>query len=164
MSSSPSTDGLKFGEKIYFEDQNVNVVTKASSSSPSGTKKGKGGAVQQRSQPPRCQVEGCKVDLSGSKPYYSRHKVCAIHSKSPTVIVSGLKQRFCQQCSRSQHVCLTSNNIFFCLLWFSVFVPHNGYVLVFFPLPHFALLTFGLSLFLLIFVPFIYFVFHFWPF
>ncbi|KAF2307792.1 hypothetical protein GH714_031803 [Hevea brasiliensis] len=51
-------------------------------------------------QPPRCQVEGCKVDLSDAKAYYSRHKVCGMHSKSPKVIVAGLEQRFCQQCSR----------------------------------------------------------------
>lgn len=51
-------------------------------------------------EPPRCQVEGCKVDLSDAKPYYSRHKVCGIHSKSPKVVVGGVEQRFCQQCSR----------------------------------------------------------------
>nr|WPD49294.1 SPL-like protein 9 [Agave tequilana] len=51
-------------------------------------------------QPPRCQVEGCSVDLSGAKAYYGRHKVCGMHSKSPLVIVGGIEQRFCQQCSR----------------------------------------------------------------
>ncbi|ONK54852.1 uncharacterized protein A4U43_UnF10520 [Asparagus officinalis] len=51
-------------------------------------------------QPPRCQVEGCSVDLSGAKAYYGRHKVCGMHSKSPMVLVAGLEQRFCQQCSR----------------------------------------------------------------
>ncbi|KAI9077295.1 hypothetical protein K1719_040739 [Acacia pycnantha] len=70
-----------------------------SSSSATGMKKGKGGTVQ-GAQPPRCQVEGCKVDLSDAKAYYSRHKVCGFHSKSPKVIVAGLEQRFCQQCSR----------------------------------------------------------------
>ncbi|PKI54194.1 hypothetical protein CRG98_025427 [Punica granatum] len=54
----------------------------------------------QGGQPPRCQVEGCKVDLSDAKAYYSRHKVCGMHSKSPKVIVGGIEQRFCQQCSR----------------------------------------------------------------
>ncbi|KAL8456433.1 hypothetical protein ACS0TY_033751 [Phlomoides rotata] len=49
---------------------------------------------------PRCQVEGCRVDLSDAKSYYSRHKVCGMHSKYPKVIVAGLEQRFCQQCSR----------------------------------------------------------------
>ncbi|XP_061346395.1 squamosa promoter-binding-like protein 9 [Gastrolobium bilobum] len=99
-SSSESLNGLKFGHKIYFED--VGLATPASATSvagSSGSKKGRGGSVQP-AQPPRCQVEGCKIDLSDAKAYYSRHKVCAMHSKSPTVVVSGLQQRFCQQCSR----------------------------------------------------------------
>ncbi|XP_027364302.1 squamosa promoter-binding-like protein 9 [Abrus precatorius] len=99
-SSSESLDGLKFGKKIYFEDASVATQAKTNGgSSSSSSKKGRGGSVQ-ATQPPRCQVEGCKVDLSGAKAYYSRHKVCAMHSKSPTVIVAGLEQRFCQQCSR----------------------------------------------------------------
>jgi len=108
-SSTESLDGLKFGQKIYFEDVSVAAAattqgTKTSggisSSSSSSSKKGRGGSVQP-AQPSRCQVQGCNVDLSGAKAYYSRHKVCAMHSKSPTVIVASLEQRFCQQCSRS---------------------------------------------------------------
>ncbi|WOL19030.1 squamosa promoter-binding-like protein 10 [Canna indica] len=51
-------------------------------------------------QPPRCQAEGCKADFSGAKHYHRRHKVCELHSKATAVIVAGLQQRFCQQCSR----------------------------------------------------------------
>ncbi|XP_022766775.1 squamosa promoter-binding-like protein 9 [Durio zibethinus] len=120
-SSTESLNGLKFGKKIYFEDaaagappaaaataiaaggSNVGTPSKSgpgsSSSSRSGRKARVGGVVQ-GAQPPRCQVEGCKVDLSDAKAYYSRHKVCGMHSKSPKVIVAGLEQRFCQQCSR----------------------------------------------------------------
>ncbi|XP_027350088.1 squamosa promoter-binding-like protein 9 [Abrus precatorius] len=102
-SSSESLNGLKFGQKIYFEDVGLATpatsVAASSSSSSSSSKKGRGGSLQP-AQPPRCQVEGCKVDLSDAKAYYSRHKVCGMHSKSPTVIVAGLQQRFCQQCSR----------------------------------------------------------------
>ncbi|KAK8468229.1 hypothetical protein PHAVU_007G258400 [Phaseolus vulgaris] len=106
-SSTESPDGLKFGQKIYFEDVSVAAAattqgTKTSggiSSSSSSSKKGRGGSAQP-AQPSRCQVQGCNVDLSGAKAYYSRHKVCAMHSKSPTVIVASLEQRFCQQCSR----------------------------------------------------------------
>ncbi|KAJ1409891.1 SBP domain [Sesbania bispinosa] len=92
-SSTESLDGLKFGKKIYFEAAQAKPSGGASSSSSSsiGPKKGRGGAVQ-GAQPPRCQVEGCKVDLSGAKAYYSRHKVCGMHSKSPTVVVAGLEQ------------------------------------------------------------------------
>ncbi|KAI7986426.1 Squamosa promoter-binding-like protein 6 [Camellia lanceoleosa] len=49
---------------------------------------------------PFCQVYGCKKDLSSSKDYHKRHKVCEVHSKTAKVIVNGIEQRFCQQCSR----------------------------------------------------------------
>ncbi|KAL4323821.1 hypothetical protein GQ457_11G008370 [Hibiscus cannabinus] len=109
-SSTESLNGLKFGQKIYFENTPAagvgattvgtptNPAPGSSSSSGSG-KKPRGGMVQS-GQPPRCQVEGCKVDLSDAKAYYSRHKVCGMHSKAPKAIVAGLEQRFCQQCSR----------------------------------------------------------------
>ncbi|KAF8037457.1 hypothetical protein BT93_B0375 [Corymbia citriodora subsp. variegata] len=47
-----------------------------------------------------CQVFGCNKDLSSSKDYHKRHKVCEAHSKTSKVIVNGIEQRFCQQCSR----------------------------------------------------------------
>lgn len=47
-----------------------------------------------------CQVLGCNKDLSSYKNYYKRHKVCDVHTKTPKVIVDGIEQRFCQQCSR----------------------------------------------------------------
>ncbi|KAK6921882.1 SBP domain [Dillenia turbinata] len=51
-------------------------------------------------QTPFCQVYGCNKDLSTSKDYHKRHKVCDLHSKTAKVIVNGIEQRFCQQCSR----------------------------------------------------------------
>ncbi|XVE75695.1 hypothetical protein DITRI_Ditri12bG0113700 [Diplodiscus trichospermus] len=116
-SSTESLNGLKFGKKIYFEDAaapgigggggggGASMGTPPKSGPGSSTSSGSGrkarvGGVAQGAQPPRCQVEGCKVDLSDAKAYYSRHKVCGMHSKSPKVIVAGLEQRFCQQCSR----------------------------------------------------------------
>ncbi|XP_059646371.1 squamosa promoter-binding-like protein 9 [Cornus florida] len=109
-SSDHSLNGLKLGQKIYVEDVCVGAPAKSgggSSSSasagghppPAPSKKLRSGALQ-GGQPPRCQVEGCKVDLSDAKAYYSRHRVCGMHSKSPKVIVAGIEQRFCQQCSR----------------------------------------------------------------
>lgn len=53
-----------------------------------------------QSQIPVCIVHGCNKDLSSSKEYYKRHKVCDVHSKTSVVIVNGVRQRFCQQCSR----------------------------------------------------------------
>ncbi|XP_035549787.1 squamosa promoter-binding-like protein 18 isoform X2 [Juglans regia] len=52
------------------------------------------------SQSAFCQVYGCHKDLNSSKDYHKRHKVCEVHSKTAKVIVNGIEQRFCQQCSR----------------------------------------------------------------
>ncbi|KAJ0255467.1 Squamosa promoter-binding-like protein 15 [Hirschfeldia incana] len=87
-SSTLSGGGLRFGQKIYFED-----------GSGAGLNKNRVNTGR-KSMTARCQVEGCRMDLSNAKTYYSRHKVCCVHSKSSKVIVSGLPQRFCQQCSR----------------------------------------------------------------
>lgn len=105
-SSSP-IDGLKLGKRTYFQDGVTVVATTKPRCLPAAPlvaalpppKRARG--VVQGGQPPRCQVEGCKTDLTGSKAYYCRHKVCGMHSKSPKVIVAGMEQRFCQQCSRS---------------------------------------------------------------
>ncbi|URD98883.1 Squamosa promoter-binding-like protein [Musa troglodytarum] len=96
--SSDSTQGLKIGRKTYFEDVSSSSFPVAP---PAPQKKGRGVAqVGKLQQPPRCQVEGCSVDLTGAKAYNCRHKVCGVHSKSPKVMVAGMEQRFCQQCSR----------------------------------------------------------------
>ncbi|RWV87135.1 hypothetical protein BHE74_00054307, partial [Ensete ventricosum] len=47
-----------------------------------------------------CQVEGCGADLSDSKDYHRRHKVCEMHAKASSAVVRNAIQRFCQQCSR----------------------------------------------------------------
>lgn len=64
------------------------------------------------SQTPFCQVHGCNMDLSSSKDYHKRHKVCDAHSKTAKVIVNGIEQRFCQQCSRLVFSSLASTFIF----------------------------------------------------
>ncbi|KAG0465007.1 hypothetical protein HPP92_019171 [Vanilla planifolia] len=106
--SGDSPNGLKFGKKIYFESTSgcassskSEILTVLPEAAPSllAVRKGKG-AAQGSGQPPRCQVDGCNVDLTGAKAYYCRHKVCGMHSKSPKVIVAGVEKRFCQQCSR----------------------------------------------------------------
>ncbi|WOL12852.1 squamosa promoter-binding-like protein 16 [Canna indica] len=71
----------------------------AASSAPSRRARagpGSGGGGQMAS----CSVDGCKSDLSNSREYHRRHKVCEVHSKTPVVMVGGQEQRFCQQCSR----------------------------------------------------------------
>ena len=116
--------GLKFGKKIYFEDAGASGSSGGSASGaseplppPSASppraaagRRGRGaaGGAAGSSAPPRCQVEGCNVDLTGAKTYHCRHKVCAMHSKAPLVVVNGIEQRFCQQCSRLPAITLLS--------------------------------------------------------
>ncbi|MED6123943.1 hypothetical protein PIB30_054311 [Stylosanthes scabra] len=70
------------------------------SSSESSTPTKRVRASGAHSQTAYCQVYGCNKDLSGCKDYHKRHKVCEVHSKTSKVIVNGIEQRFCQQCSR----------------------------------------------------------------
>ncbi|KAJ8752453.1 hypothetical protein K2173_004089 [Erythroxylum novogranatense] len=60
----------------------------------------KGMRLRASSQTAHCQVYGCNKDLSSSKEYHKRHKVCEAHTKTAKVVVNGIEQRFCQQCSR----------------------------------------------------------------
>lgn len=74
-------------------------------SSPSGSSK-RARAINSTSLTVACLVDGCNSDLSNCRDYHRRHKVCELHSKTPEVTIAGLKQRFCQQCSRfaSYHI------------------------------------------------------------
>nr|QGV85756.1 transcription factor [Lavandula angustifolia] len=47
-----------------------------------------------------CQAEKCSADLADAKAYHRRHKVCELHAKAQVAVVAGIRQRFCQQCSR----------------------------------------------------------------
>lgn len=69
-------------------------------SSPKKPKAASSSSSSPRAQPPACQVEKCAADLADAKEYYRRHRVCEQHSKARVVLVLGLQQRFCQQCSR----------------------------------------------------------------
>ncbi|XP_076948718.1 squamosa promoter-binding protein 1-like [Bidens hawaiensis] len=86
---------LKLGKRQYTEDTNV----------PESLITGKRGKpLYSYSQVARCQVDGCHVALGSVKEYYRKHKVCEVHSKAPNVLVLGIEQRFCQQCSRFHDV------------------------------------------------------------
>ncbi|XP_038692839.1 squamosa promoter-binding-like protein 2 [Tripterygium wilfordii] len=95
---------LKLGKRTYFEDSGAGSNTKTSSlsvipvSSLAKAKRTKSNF--QNTQVPRCQVEGCNLELTSAKDYHRKHRVCESHSKFPKVIVNGLERRFCQQCSR----------------------------------------------------------------
>lgn len=104
VSRDSSLIDLKLGR---FPDHHIDAnIFKSPKSMPSFTsaesivpaKRMRAGGVN--SQKPFCQVQGCGKDLSSCKDYHKRHKVCEVHSKTAKVIVNGIEQRFCQQCSR----------------------------------------------------------------
>ncbi|KAJ9548413.1 hypothetical protein OSB04_020956 [Centaurea solstitialis] len=98
--------GLKLGRHGSSSSSNTNNNNKTTSASgplfptTSSPMIKRSRASYLSSQSPRCQVEGCNLDLSSAKDYHRRHRICANHSKSPKVIVAGMERRFCQQCSR----------------------------------------------------------------
>ncbi|CAK9330310.1 unnamed protein product [Citrullus colocynthis] len=83
------------GTKYVVNEPGVFKVA-PSPSEPSKRARGSGNGTQ----PLSCLVDGCVSDLSNYRDYHRRHKVCELHSKTPQVSIGGLKQRFCQQCSR----------------------------------------------------------------
>ncbi|CAI9781609.1 unnamed protein product [Fraxinus pennsylvanica] len=92
FNSSASRIGLDLGGRTYFassEDDFVNRLYRRSMAVDPGPVNS-----------PKCQAEGCGANLNHAKHYHRRHKVCEFHSKASTVIIAGLTQRFCQQCSR----------------------------------------------------------------
>nr|AMY26632.1 sbp domain-DNA binding [Linum usitatissimum] len=93
FNNNNNINGLKFGKKIYFGDH-MGLLSTTQPPQPPTTKPSRQQNQNQQQQIPRCQVEGCGVDLSDAKGYYSRHKVCGAHSKTSTVVVNGLQQRF----------------------------------------------------------------------
>ncbi|KAK9097658.1 hypothetical protein Syun_024703 [Stephania yunnanensis] len=109
--TEPLLIGLKLGKRTYFEDvsaPDTTTTTTTTNIHHSGPKRSSNRPPSShhhhhhhQSHPaPRCQVQGCNLDLSTSKDYHRRHRVCDPHSKSPKVLVAGLHRRFCQQCSR----------------------------------------------------------------
>nr|QGZ12971.1 SPL1 [Lycium barbarum] len=64
------------------------------------TRSGRKVSTGEGSRQPSCQVEDCIADMANAKAYHRRHKVCEFHAKALAVLIGGLQQRFCQQCSR----------------------------------------------------------------
>lgn len=77
----------------------TSTTTNTSSSTSSGSRRS-GSSAGGSSRPCSCQADNCNVDLTEAKHYHRRHKICEFHAKASVVIVTGLQQRFCQQCSR----------------------------------------------------------------
>ncbi|KAI4314060.1 hypothetical protein L6164_027002 [Bauhinia variegata] len=94
---------LKLGRLADCKDASSNEIAKeglALSSIPPRALAKRARTSSSPTQKPVCQVYGCNMDLSSSKEYHKRHRVCDVHSKTAKVIVNGIEQRFCQQCSR----------------------------------------------------------------
>ncbi|KAK7347365.1 hypothetical protein VNO80_21895 [Phaseolus coccineus] len=100
LSNSNSLIDLKLGRFADHGDAIDPGFSKVLSSSESSTPPKRARVSGVHSQTAYCQVYGCNKDLSSCKDYHKRHKVCEVHSKTATVIVNGIEQRFCQQCSR----------------------------------------------------------------
>ncbi|KAL0800159.1 hypothetical protein Bca101_055334 [Brassica carinata] len=105
--SAESDLSLKLGKRTYSEElwgRDNNNDTAAVSvkllTPPSVVARKKSKSCGQSMQVPRCQIDGCELDLSSAKDYHRKHRVCENHSKCPKVTVSGQERRFCQQCSR----------------------------------------------------------------
>ncbi|KAL2460860.1 SBP-type domain-containing protein [Abeliophyllum distichum] len=103
--SDPHLTCLKLGKRHHFDEDVTAGFSMTKKGKPYATSGGGGGgsSVSAATSPatlPRCQVEGCQVVLVNSKDYHRRHKVCEMHAKAPKVVVHGIEQRFCQQCSR----------------------------------------------------------------
>ncbi|CAH8298912.1 unnamed protein product [Eruca vesicaria subsp. sativa] len=100
--SAESDLSLKLGKRTHTEKLwggNNNNDISLTPPPPVVTRK-KSKSCGQSMQVPRCQIDGCELDLSSAKDYHRKHRVCENHSKCPKVTVSGVERRFCQQCSR----------------------------------------------------------------
>ncbi|CAI9298076.1 unnamed protein product [Lactuca saligna] len=85
--------GLKLGRHASTSSSSSKTATTSVSLFPTSSPMIKRSrASYLSSQSPRCQVEGCNLDLSSSKDYHRRHRICANHSKSPKVVVAGMEQ------------------------------------------------------------------------
>lgn len=47
-----------------------------------------------------CRVPGCATDVSGMKSFNWRYRICEDHRSAASVIIDGLRVRFCQMCAK----------------------------------------------------------------
>ncbi|CAN8304132.1 unnamed protein product [Cochlearia groenlandica] len=106
VASGESDLCLNLGKRTYSEEffgkNNNNDISAVSMNlmTPTTVARKKSKPCGQSVLVPRCQIDGCELDLSSAKDYHRKHRVCETHSKSSKVVVGGLERRFCQQCSR----------------------------------------------------------------
>ncbi|GJR22658.1 squamosa promoter-binding-like protein 12 [Tanacetum coccineum] len=81
--------GLKLGRHASTSSCNIKTATTSAPLFPTASPMIKRSrASYLSSQSPRCQVEGCNLDLASAKDYHRRHRICANHSKSPKVVLT----------------------------------------------------------------------------
>ncbi|CAH8381702.1 unnamed protein product [Eruca vesicaria subsp. sativa] len=102
--SAESDLSLKLGKRTYSGRDSNDVSKKLLAPSHVVARKKSKSCGQSSMQVPRCQIDGCELDLSSAKDYHRKHRVCETHSKCPNVTVNGVDCRFCQQCSRLHDV------------------------------------------------------------
>lgn len=59
---------------------------------------GKTGAAQLQQRARACRVAGCDAVLAPG--YYTKYRICALHSSTQAFIIGGISSRWCQQASR----------------------------------------------------------------
>ena len=47
-----------------------------------------------------CRVPGCFADVSGMKSFNWRYRICEDHRSAGSVIIDGIRLRFCQMCAK----------------------------------------------------------------
>ena len=88
------------GDEYMMRRKRPSTSTATSANTGSSRVRGSGSGAGGPTVRPLCQADSCNADLSEAKHYHRRHKICEFHAKAAVVLVGGLQQRFCQQCSR----------------------------------------------------------------
>lgn len=84
-----------------------------------------------------CRVPGCNTDVAGMKSFNWRYRICETHRLIPSVIIDGVRVRFCQMCAKFHELsefegewhiqkCLPTLLSLFNLLLTSVYFLYTG--------------------------------------
>ncbi|KAG7657337.1 SBP domain [Arabidopsis suecica] len=87
-------------KKSYLVEEDMETDTDEEEEVGRDRVRGSRGSINRGGSLRLCQVDRCTADMKEAKLYHRRHKVCEVHAKASSVFLSGLNQRFCQQCSR----------------------------------------------------------------
>lgn len=91
MSAFSEADPIAPGPNVAPSDLLSPLQTDVLSTQPSS-------GTTLRLEPQRCQIQSCLAELTHSKPYCRRYKLCEGCIRSDSVLVRNVEMRFCQQC------------------------------------------------------------------